>query len=32
MCNFAEPYYSLANDGTTASAVPLDANSAAFFN
>jgi len=31
-CNFAEPYYRLANQITAASAVPLDANSAEFFN
>jgi len=31
-CNFAEPYYRLANEFTAASAVPLDANSAEFFN
>ena len=31
-CNFAELYYRLANEITAANAIPLDANSAEFFN
>ena len=31
-CNFAELYYRLANEITAAKAIPLDANSAEFFN